>query len=107
MENSENSKTAGSTFMINVLMFFVLLFITFIPPAFIMWDYVKALFTLDIAAAIKILEDLTFFWPLVMILLNGAFAYVCLTMEKFKTNTTKAWAYIALADCVWWIYAMI
>jgi hypothetical protein len=43
---------------------------------------------------------------LVMIILNGAFAYVCLTMEQFKTNMTKYWAYIAIADCVWWLYCM-
>jgi hypothetical protein len=106
MENSENTKSLGSTFMINLLMFFVLLLITFVPPAIIMVDYIKAVLSFDIAGAISILEDMNFFWPLVMIILNGAFAYVCLTMEQFKTNMTKYWAYIAIADCVWWLYCM-
>tara|TARA_B100001287_G_C22649958_1_gene514691 strand:- start:1269 stop:1592 length:324 start_codon:yes stop_codon:yes gene_type:complete len=106
MENSENSKSMGSTFMTNLLMFVVLVLITFVPPALFLADYFKAIMTLDIARAFRVLENVTFMLPLILIILNGAFAYVCLTMERFKTDMTKYWAYVAIADCVWWLYCM-
>ena len=106
MENSENQKSMSSTFMTNLLMFIVLVLITFVPPAIFLIDYVKAVLSFDISGAIRILENITFMLPLTLIILNGGFAYVCLTMDRFKTSMTKYWAYVAIADCVWWLYCM-
>ena len=48
-----NSKSTGSAFMVNLVMFIVLVVITFGPPAIIMKDYFDAVMEMDISKAVR------------------------------------------------------
>lgn len=101
-----NSKSTGSAFMVNLVMFIVLVVITFGPPAIIMKDYFDAVTEMDISKAVRAIENVGSL-PIVLIILNAAFAFACLRVERLKTRMTKYWAYLSIINIVWWIFLMV
>ena len=102
----ENSNSMGSTFLVNLVMFIVLIIITFGPPAIIMKDYFDAVMEGDISKAIGAIKDVGML-PIVLIVLHGAFVFACFTVERLKTRMTRYWAYLSIFNIVWWIYLMV
>ena len=102
----ENSKSMGSTFLVNLVMFIVLIIITFGPPAIIMKDYFDAVMEGDISKAIGAIKDVGML-PIVLIVLHGAFVFACFTVERLKTRMTRYWADLSIFNIVWWIYLMV
>jgi isopentenyl phosphate kinase len=101
-----NAKSMGATFMVNLVMFIVLIVITFGPPAIIMKDYFDAVMEGNISKAIRAIEDVGML-PIVLIVLHGAYVFVCFTVERLKTKMTRYWAYLSIFNIVWWIYLMV
>ena len=101
-----NAKSMGATFMVNLVMFIVLIVITFGPPAIIMKDYFDAVMEGDISKAIRAIEDVGML-PIVLIVLHGGFIFACFTVEKLKTKMTRYWAYLSIVNIIWWVYLMV
>lgn len=99
-------KTGMNKFMVNLVAFIVLILINILPIVIFEYEVLKAWMALDISRMVSLLEDINFL-IFVLIALNGAFAFFVLTKEQFKTNTTKYWAYMAILDCLWWIYTLV
>jgi len=101
-----DSKSMGSTFLINLVMFIVLIVITFGPQAIIMKDYFDAVMEGNIFKAIRAIEDVGML-PILLIVLHGGFIFACFTVEKLKTKMTRYLAYFSIVNIVWWGYLMV
>lgn len=96
-------KSTGNKIIVNLSMFLVFLAINFLPIALFFKEGVKALMKFDLGAFQN--ADNKLF--ITLIVLHIAFAVSIFTLPALKTNTTKYWAYVALADAAWWIYCMV
>ena len=98
-----NDKPTAGKFVINVIMFFVLIFINILPIAIFVQDGLKAAFKLDFGA----LESADNKLYVTLIAFNIGFAALIFMVKGLRTGTTKYWAYLAIADSIWWIYCMM
>ncbi len=98
-----NDKPTAGKFVINVIMFFVLIFINILPIALFVQDGLKAAFKLDFGA----LESADNKLYVTLIAFNIGFAALIFMVKGLRTGTTKYWAYLAIADAIWWIYCMM
>jgi len=98
-----NDKPTAGKFVINVIMFFVLIFINILPIAIFVQDGLKAAFKLDFGA----LESADNKLYVTLIAFNIGFAALIFMVKGLRTGTTKYWAYLAIADAIWWIYCMM
>ena len=98
-----NDKPTAGKFVINVIMFFVLIFINILPIAIFVQDGLKAAFKLDFGA----LESADNKLYVTLIAFNIGFAALIFMVKGLRTSTTKYWAYLAIADAIWWIYCMM
>ena len=98
-----NDKPTAGKFVINVIMFFVLIFINILPIAIFVEDGLKAAFKLDFGALES--EDNKLY--VTLIAFNIGFAALIFMVKGLRTGTTKYWAYLAIADAIWWIYCMM
>ena len=98
-----NDKPTAGKFVINVIMFFVLIFINILPIAIFVEDGLKAAFKLDFGA----LESADNKLYVTLIAFNIGFAALIFMVKGLRTGTTKYWAYLAIADAIWWIYCMM
>lgn len=98
-----NDKSTGGKFMINVSMFFVLIFINILPIALFAKEAMIAAFKLDFGA-LNSADNKLF---VTLIAFNIGFAALIFMVKGLRTVTTKYWAYLAIGDAIWWIYCMI
>ena len=98
-----NDKPTAGKFVINVIMFFVLIFINILPMAIFAKEAMKAAFKLDFSALQSV--DNKLFYTLIAF--NIGFAALIFMVKGLRTGTTKYWAYLAIADSIWWIYCMM
>jgi hypothetical protein len=98
-----NDKPTAGKFVINVIMFFVLIFINILPIALFVQDGLKAAFKLDFGA----LQSADNKLYVTLIAFNIGFAALIFMVKGLRTGTTKYWAYLAIADAIWWIYCMM
>jgi hypothetical protein len=98
-----NDKPTAGKFVINVIMFFVLIFINILPIAIFVEDGLKAAFKLDFGA----LQSADNKLYVTLIAFNIGFAALIFMVKGLRTGTTKYWAYLAIADAIWWIYCMM
>ena len=98
-----NDKPTAGKFVINVIMFFVLIFINILPIAIFVEDGLKAAFKLDFGA----LQSADNKLYVTLIAFNIGFAALIFMVKGLRTGTTKYWAYLAIADSIWWIYCMM
>jgi hypothetical protein len=98
-----NDKPTAGKFVINVIMFFVLIFINILPIAIFVQDGLKAVFKLDIDALTSADNKLY----ITLIAFNLGFAALIFMVKGLRTGTTKYWAYLAIGDAIWWIYCMM
>ena len=98
-----NDKPTAGKFVINVIMFFVLIFINILPIAIFVQDGLKAAFKLDFGA----LESADNKLYVTLIAFNIGFAALIFMVKGLRTGNTKYWAYLAIADAIWWIYCMM
>ena len=98
-----NDKPTAGKFVINVIMFFVLIFINILPIAIFVEDGWKNVFKFDFGA-LQSAGDKLFY---TLIAFNIGFAALIFMVKGLRTGTTKYWAYLAIADSIWWIYCMM
>ncbi len=98
-----NEKPTAGKFVINVIMFFVLIFINILPMAIFAKEALMAAFKLDFSALSSADNKLY----ITLIAFNIGFAALIFMVKGLRTDTTKYWAYLAIGDAIWWIYCMI
>ena len=98
-----NDKPTAGKFVINVIMFFVLIFINILPMAIFAKEAMMAAFKLDFSALSS--ADNKLF--VTLIAFNIGFAALIFMVKGLRTDTTKYWAYLAIGDAIWWIYCMM
>lgn len=95
-------KSFLSSFLVGLMMFIVLIVITFLPLFIFAKDAFNAAMSLDISGMMRA-EKVAL---VSLVVLHVVFAFVILRVKGLKTDFTKYLAYVALADSAWWIYCL-